>query len=92
MEEPQPTDQKPQDDSLANLLPEPIREDDGPYIGMLQGGLIVCAVLGGTLMLVEGTTTSTLGAARSTKLRWEQRQTEIDQAQQNARVEYRQDK
>jgi len=92
MDEPQQPDQKTQDDSLANLLPDPIREDDGPSIGMLQGGLIACAVLGGAWLLLEGTMTRTAGATRSTKLKWEQRLVEIDQAEQNARIACNEDK
>lgn len=86
-----PQEEKRQDDSLGNLMPEPVRDDDRPSIGMLQGGLIVCGVLGGALLLVEGTTTRTMGATRSAKLKWQQRQVEIDQAQQNVRINYDED-
>jgi hypothetical protein len=86
MDEPQLPIEETQDDSLANRVPEPVRDSEDLHIGIVQGGLIACAVLGGVGLLVGSRMNSTLGATRSAKLKWEQRQVEIDQVQQNARL------
>ncbi|MGE0533967.1 MAG: hypothetical protein AB7O68_03275 [Pirellulales bacterium] len=73
-------DQGP-DESLANMSPQPVQEFKTPTIGGLTWGISALAVAGlGTILITASSTTRCAGATRSSKLIYEQREAEIEQA------------
>jgi hypothetical protein len=68
------------DDSLANVPPTPISDSEGSSMGWLPWGVAVVIVGGGMWALMDNSTGCVRGATRSSKLRWQSRQVEIDAA------------
>jgi hypothetical protein len=75
------------DESLANLPPVPMRNDNvyhnEPIIAW-NGFLTTVVVIGGAGLLVGLLSPSVQGATRSAKLVWQQHQTEIQRAEYDA--------
>jgi hypothetical protein len=88
MEESQlPEENRNGDESLANLPPTPVNEDRSSLASnVVKGGLLIGAAGAGILLLMSGSMTSCRGATRSSKLQWEQRQLEMEQAAQEAQA------
>jgi hypothetical protein len=86
MEESQlPEEERKEDESLADVPLSPIPPDHGSLGARLAKGVLVLGALGaGAFVLLTGFTTPCLGATRSSKLKWEQRQLEIEQAEHDA--------
>lgn len=80
---PQDTPPEPADtDPIEDLQGEPqaptqVAAKVNQAVGVLGGGVLAAGLL---VVLVGGTLSSTAGATCSTRLTWEQRQAEIDQA------------
>ena len=73
------------EESLASVPPTPIDVEQSPRprnVG-LNAALLAGAGVG-AFFLLAGTMTPCVGATRSAKLKWEERQLEIDQAEQDA--------
>jgi hypothetical protein len=83
-----PNEERNADESLADMPPHPVDkffQDHGSLVGGALKGTLMLGVLGaGAFVLLMGFTTSCAGATRSSKLKWEQRQNEIEQAEHDA--------
>jgi len=80
MAEPTSPGEDRNDESLANVRPTPISDGEGSSMGWLPWGVVVVVVGGGMWALLGNSTECARGATRSSKLRWELRQAEIDAA------------
>jgi hypothetical protein len=86
MEEAKKPDQSP-DESLASVPPNPYVAPTAASAGSLGVNAVVLSAAGaGALFLLAGTMTPCVGATRSTKLKWEERQVEIEHAQRDAKL------
>jgi len=73
------------DESLANVPPTPMEPERVTRVGNLALGAVVLTAAGaGAFLLIAGTMTPCMGATRSTRLEWEKRQQEIEQAEREA--------
>ena len=87
MNESLPPDEDWPDESLADVPPIPIVEDEA-LSGSRFGTVVVRSLAGmGALYLIGMLMTPTMGATRSSKLKWEQRQQEIEEAERDAQHE-----
>ena len=59
--------------------PEPVEADDGVLRGLSVAGVVLVAA-GGLLLPMVASTNTTMGAMRSTKIQWEQREAEVRRA------------
>ncbi|EAQ81370.1 hypothetical protein DSM3645_23301 [Blastopirellula marina DSM 3645] len=83
-------DERPQSDeslneSLADVPPSPVT---APPLSASNRGLNAVTVIvagAGAFVLLAGLTTPTIGATRSTKLQWEERNLQIEQAVRDAK-------
>jgi hypothetical protein len=76
-----------QDESLAAVPPTPIDVAQLPPAGNLALGTIMLTAAGaGAILLIAGTMTPAMGATRSTKLQWEERKIQIEQAERDVQV------
>ena len=81
MSEPKKPDESP-DDSLAAMPPKPVEEEQLPLGANIGLGTVALTVAGaGAIVLIGGSMTPAMGATRSTKLLWEQRQQQMQQAE-----------
>jgi len=80
MAEPTSPGEDRRDDSLANVSPTPISAGESSRMGWLPWGVAVVIVGGGMWALMDNSTGCVRGATRSSKLRWQLRQAEIDAA------------
>ena len=81
MNEPKEPDES-QNESLAAAPPTPVDEARIPLTGNIGLGAIALTVAGaGAIALISGSMTPTMGATRSTKLEWERRKLQIEQAE-----------
>jgi hypothetical protein len=87
MNRPEKSDDDADSESLANYPPTPI-VDEQP--SRLSTGACVVAAIGGVFVLVQCLTPSVQGATRSAKLKWQERQVEIQQAEINANCDHQQ--
>ena len=86
MNQPHDPDESP-DESLAAVPPTPIEDAHVPLSGNLAIGAIMLTAAGaGAFLLIAGTMTPTMGATRSTKLEWEERKLQIEQAERDLQV------
>jgi hypothetical protein len=91
MNESEKPDESP-DESLADLPPKPVDDSSVPLAAHIGLGAIAWSVAGaGAIVLIAGSLTPTMGATRSTKLEWEQRKLEIEQAVQDSQVDSQMD-
>ena len=75
------------DESLADVPPTPVIAPPKLSASSLGLNAVVLAAAGaGALFLIGGTMTPCMGATRSAKLEWQQRNSEIEQAEQDART------
>src|SRR5215471_9461480 len=81
MAEPTSPGEDRNDESLANVRPTPISDGEGSSMGWLPWGVVVVVVGGGMWALLGNSTECARGATRSSKLRWELQQAEIDAAE-----------
>lgn len=65
----------------ASAAPQPVKKGD-PVMSLIATLGVVGVAIGGTLGVCFMTTTHTAGATRSAKLKWEQRERLIQQAQE----------
>jgi hypothetical protein len=87
MSQPQRPDEST-DESMASLRPTPVAAELLSQFGNLALQAIPLAVAGaGAILLVSAGTTSTMGATRSTRLKWEERKLQIEQADCDAHVD-----
>lgn len=71
-------------ESLASVPPTP-SDDRLPPAAHIAMGTVALTIAGaGAIVLIGGAMTPTMGATRSTKLEWQQRQQQIEQAAQRA--------
>ena len=77
------TDQPQPPCDRATGRPRPFRHQVGRFTGSL---VIVTLATGALLVAAEALTTPTLGATRSRRIRWQDRQAEIDAATSDAAV------
>jgi hypothetical protein len=76
-----PNEPRDELESLANAPPTRVERIASSAAGFVTATLALGAIgLGTGLFLREATTTRCAGATRSTKLQWQQRQLEMDQA------------
>jgi hypothetical protein len=68
------------EESLANLPPARIGDGEGLPMRWLPWGVVVVIVGGGMWALMDSSTGCARGATRSSKLRWELQQADIDAA------------
>jgi hypothetical protein len=100
MDEPRRTDETPRPDErgnadesldqpLADVPPSPLPNPLGQSFSeaILNVGVILAAGAG-AFILFAGTMTPTMGATRSTKLKWAERQRQIEQAARNAKPDH----
>jgi hypothetical protein len=81
MSEPKQPDESP-DESLAAVPPKPIDQEQLPRSANIALGTIALTMAGaGAIVLIGGSMTPAIGATRSMKLVWEQRQLQMDQAE-----------
>lgn len=81
MNEPERADDA-RDESLANVPPTPAEPEIVTRAGNLALGAMTLTVAGaGVFLLIAASTSTCMGATRSTKLEWEKRQQEIEQAE-----------
>ena len=85
---PVPNEQDPQE-SLANIPPTPARDDaiGTPGTNFAKLFLLMSAAGAGIFALIGSTQTACMGATRSAKLKWQERQLEIEQAARDANYE-----
>jgi hypothetical protein len=87
MSEPQKPDES-QDESLASVPPTPMTTVPGPQSSNLALGAVILTAAGaGAILLIAGTMTPAAGATRSTKLEWEERKLQIEQAECDAQLD-----
>jgi hypothetical protein len=87
MDQPQQPDES-KNESLAEVPPTPLDVAHAPRATNLALGTIALTVAGaGAILLISGTMTPTMGATRSTKLEWEERKLQIEQAERDAQVD-----
>ena len=74
-------------ESLAEVLPTPITASDATSpANILLSTAIFTAAGAGAFFLLAGTMMPCVGATRSAKLKWEERQLQIEQAERDANV------
>jgi uncharacterized protein HemX len=76
---------EPQDESLANVPPKPVAASQmkaAIYVGL--NAALLTAAGAGAIILIAGTMTPCVGATRSTKIQWEDRQLQIEDAERDA--------
>jgi hypothetical protein len=89
MDEPYKQNEPNPDQSLADVPPKPVfSEELQPERGMFTGTgvMTIVTVIGGAVFLISALTPAVQGATRSSKLIWQQRQAEIEQAECNAKL------
>lgn len=81
-------DEQPKpDESLANVPPTPVPPPPTHSAGNYGLNALVLAAAGaGAFILIGGTMTPCMGATRSAKLEWQERQAQIEQAEHDARA------
>jgi hypothetical protein len=91
MEEPKLPDSERRDidESLADVPPTPLGFEAEPEPASWFGkGLLLLGVAGaGVFVLISGSMTTCMGATRSAKLKWQERELEIEQAVRDANIE-----
>src|SRR5262245_16774054 len=81
MDEPRKPDES-LDESLAVVPPTPVVAPQAPSASNLGlNAALLTAAGAGAFFLIAGTMTPCVGATRSTKLKWEERQLQIEQAE-----------
>jgi threonine dehydrogenase-like Zn-dependent dehydrogenase len=76
-----------QNESLAAVPPTPVDKASVALAGNIGLGAIALTVAGaGAIALIAGSMSPTMGATRSTKLEWEQRKLQIEQAEHDAEI------
>jgi hypothetical protein len=84
MEEYRKPEESP-DDSLADVPPMPVPRPIPFSLGPALDAALLTVAGTGAFLLVASMTTPTLGATRSSKLVWQERQRQIEQAERDAR-------
>jgi len=73
------------DDSLSSVPPQPVSDKPAIPLGNYALNAAVCSIAGaGAIALISATMTPCVGATRSSKLQWEERQQQIEQAIRDA--------
>lgn len=84
----QPQDRR-RDESLAGLPPMAVPPEEAMSAMRLLTGAFLAGAAGlGAICLVSMMSVPTHGATRSSKLKWEQRQQEIERAQRDAQTQH----
>jgi hypothetical protein len=82
----QPEDER-DDESLSDVQPVPMKEEVSTGIESIVNGLLLLGAAGVGWLVLGVLMTPTMGATRSSKLKWEQRQHEIEKAEREAHTD-----
>lgn len=75
------SDRENSDESLASVPPQPLQAHvENAGCGFTANAALLAAAGAGAFFLLAGTMTPCVGATRSAKLKWQERQLQIEQA------------